>query len=408
MRAGRRSLVTAALTTALASVGAAPAVADITPTRDAMALARAIADDPTLPVGAEFTVLPPNGNPAAVSTTALGEFPTSGASYGVLSTGDATVAAGPNRAGDTGTENGGTPLRGARDVTTLRIDFDVPTTASCVSLRFRFYSEEFPEYVGARFNDAFIVELDESTWDASGTASPTIRAPRNIAYDTRGNLISVNGAGPASVSRSLASGSTYDAATQRLRASVPVTPGRHSLFLTIFDQGDQLFDSTVLLDRLSLSNLTPCVPGAAADVSEGTPAGAVTLPNGQVSIPAANVFAPAHLLVDRIAFRPERLRSRRPVTATVRVRDTRDFLVRGAKVTVKAVPGYLLQGRPTARTGQDGEAVIQLRPSRRLRLVNGGRLNLYVCVTKPGGREDEGVSSCRLVQQKLSAPRRPA
>jgi hypothetical protein len=291
-------------------------------------------------------------------------------------------------------------------VTTLRIDFDVPATASCLSIRFRFYSEEFPEYVGARYNDAFIAELDESTWDASGTASPTIRAPRNFAFDTRSNLISVNGAGPASVSRSMASGSTYDAATQRLRASTPVTPGRHSLYLTIFDQGDQLFDSAVLLDRLTLSNLNPCVPGAAADLSAGTPFGALTLPNGQVSVPAATIFAPAHLLVDRISFRPERLRSRNPVTATVRIRDSRDFLVRGAKVTIKAVPGYLLRGRPSGRTGQDGEAVIRLLPSRRLRLVNGGRLNLYVCVTKPGGLEDAGVSSCRLVQQKLSEPRR--
>ena len=406
MRRRRRSVLTAATTAALTFVAAAPAVAAITPTRDATAIARAIADDPTLPVSAAFTALPPNGNPAAISTTPLGEFPTSGASYGILSTGDTTVAANPNGSGDTGTENGGTVLRGARDVTTLRIDFDVPATAGCLSLRFRFYSEEFPEYVGARYNDAFIAELDASTWDASGTASPTIRAPRNFAFDTRSNQISVNGAGPASVSRSLASGSTYDGATQRLRASTPITPGRHSLFLTIFDQGDRLFDSSVLLDRLSLSNLTPCVPGAAADVSEGTPPGSITLPNGQVSIPAANVFAPAHLLVDRIAFRPERLRSRASVTATVRIRDSRDFLVRGAKVTIKAVPGYLLQGRPSARTAQDGEAVIRLRPSRRLRLVNGGRLNLYVCVTKPGGREDEGVSSCRLVQQKLTAPRR--
>jgi len=405
MRRSRRSVLVAATTAALSCAGAAPAAAAITPTRDASALAQVIADDPTLPVSAAFTALPPRGNPAAVSTTALGEFPSSGGSYGILSTGDATVAANPNGSPETGTENGGVLTRGARDVTTLRIDFDVPVTKSCLSLRFRFYSEEFPEYVGARYNDAFIAELDESTWDAAGTVNPTINAPRNFAFDTRRNQISVNGAGPASVSRSLASGSTYDGATQRLRASTPVSPGRHSLYLTIFDQGDPLFDSAVLLDRLELSNLNPCVPGAAADLSAGTPAGFVTLPNGQVSIPAANVFAPAQLLIDRIGFRPERLRSRAPVTATVRVRDSRDYLVRGAKVTVKAVPGYLLQGRPSGRTGQNGEAVIVLRPSRRLQLVNGGRLNLYVCVSKPGGLEDAGVSSCRLVQQKLTAPR---
>jgi protein-disulfide isomerase len=112
MRRRRRSVLTAAATAVLACVGAAPAAAAITPTRDATAIARAIADDPTLPVSAEFTTLPPNGNPAAISTTPLGEFPTSGDSYGILSTGDATVAANPNGSGETGSENGGPPLRG--------------------------------------------------------------------------------------------------------------------------------------------------------------------------------------------------------------------------------------------------------------------------------------------------------
>ncbi len=405
MRGSVRAVLVVAATGCLISAATGVARAEVTPTRDPLAAATALADDPTLVASAAFTALPPQGNPVAVSTTALGEFPTSGDSYTMLSTGDTTVATTPNRAPNTGNDNGGVPLRGARDVTTLRVDVDVPMTASCLSIRFRFYSEEFPEYVGEIYNDAFIAELGESSWDASGTANPTIRAPRNFAFDTRGNPISVNAVGPVSVSRSQASGSTYDAATQRLRASTPVTPGRHSLYHTIFDQGDRLFDSTVLIDRLELSNLRPCVPGAAADLSQGTPVGAITLPNGQVSVPAANVFAPAHFRVDDVDFAPERLRSYRPVTATVRVRETRDYLVRGARVTVKAVPGYLLRGRPTGRTGRNGEAVIRLFPSRRLRLVNGGRLNLYVCATKVGASEVADVSACRLVQLKLSAPR---
>ena len=405
MRGTVRTVLVLATTGCVAAGAPALARAEVTPTRDAVAAARALADDPTLVTSAAFTALPPSGSPAAVSTTALGEFPTSGSSYTILSTGNAAVATSPNRAPDTSSDNGGAPMRGARDVTTLRVDFDVPTTASCLSIRFRFYSEEFPEYVGAIYNDAFIAELDASTWDASGTTRPAIRAPRNFAFDTRGNPISVNSVGPVSVSRSQASGSTYDAATQRLRASTPITPGPHSLYLTIFDQGDRAYDSTVLIDRLTLSNLTPCAAGAAADLSQGTPVGAITLPNGQVSVPAANVFSPAHFRVDNVDFRPERLRSYRPVTVRVRVRETRDYLVRGANVTVKAVPGYLLRGRPTGRTARNGEAVIRLYPSRRLRLVNGGRLNLYVCATKLGASEVADVSACRLVQLKLSEPR---
>ncbi len=61
-----------------------------------------------------------------------------------------------------------------------------------------------------------------------------------------------------------ATGTTYDGGTPLLRARTPVSPGAHSLFLSIFDQGDHILDSAVFLDNLSLSTVPPsiCTPGA--------------------------------------------------------------------------------------------------------------------------------------------------
>jgi hypothetical protein len=59
-------------------------------------------------------------------------------------------------------------------------------------------------------------------------------------------------------------GTTYDGATPLLAASTPVTSGAHSLYLSIFDQGDDIYDSAVFLDnvRFSLRPAGTCVAGA--------------------------------------------------------------------------------------------------------------------------------------------------
>ena len=54
----------------------------------------------------------------------------------------------------------------------------------------------------------------------------------------------------AKMCRAAAKGTTYDAATGKLRASTPVKPGYHLLYLSLFDQGDRQWDSAVFIDRL--------------------------------------------------------------------------------------------------------------------------------------------------------------
>ncbi len=60
-----------------------------------------------------------------------------------------------------------------------------------------------------------------------------------------------------------ANGTTYGGATPILRASTPITPGVHSLFLSIFDQGDRGYDSAAFVDNLTINHQAPCHSGIA-------------------------------------------------------------------------------------------------------------------------------------------------
>jgi hypothetical protein len=214
-------------------------------------------------VQAKFVTVPPGNDPVATTTRSIAGFPRKGESFAILSTGCAHLAIRKNYGGATGCKDGGAKIRGARDVTIWRIRVTVPRGANCLSFRFKFLSEEFPEFVGSEYNDAFIAELGHSpTWDASGNQSPTITAPDDFATTRKGkNIISVNATGVAEVSRAAAKGATYDAATGKLRASTPVKPGHRLLYLSLFDQGDRQWDSAVFIDRLLIRHSNNCKSG---------------------------------------------------------------------------------------------------------------------------------------------------
>lgn len=260
-------LATAAALAGTVIVGFAPPSSAITEAgATPLQLATALAADPGVISGASYVTVPPQGTPNAVMTTPLAGFPTSGASYTLLTTGNAALADQPNTSPSSGASLGGANIRGNTDydVTVLKVDLNVPLNTNClVGVDFRFLSEEYPEYVGTPFNDAFIAELDKSTWTTSGSS---INAPDNFAFDPQGNPITINAAGVTSISAEQAAGTTYDGATPLLTAAVPITPGLHALYLSIFDQGDQVLDSAVMLDNLRLGTVanvaTDCKPGA--------------------------------------------------------------------------------------------------------------------------------------------------
>jgi hypothetical protein len=382
-----------AVALAVGASGAAQAV--ITPTTDALAFARAIADRPSEVVGAAFETRPPRTG-AAISTTRLGQFPTSGPSFGLLSTGDPRNASAPNSSPGTGTELLNS-ARGVEDVTVLRIDLNAPASARCLSVRFRYYSEEFPEFVGDFFNDAFIAELDRSTWNVPA-GGPGVSAIDNFAFDVQGRPLAVNSVGPTSAAAARAADTTYDAGTRRLRASIPITPGRHSLYLSIFDQGDRIFDSTAAIDRLTLDQLNPCTRGAVVDVAPGQPAGAISLSNGRVSIPAESLFGTAGRLVVRdVSYRPNPIREPQRVTLTGTVRDTRGFVVRGARVKVLTLPGRFFGSVGEVRSRRDGRFSVALRPTPAFE-ARGDEIWAYLRVRKPGGTPDDRSTGVRLVR----------
>ena len=237
---------------------------EITRVRDiAFDIARAMIEDESWLAGASFDTIPPLGNPNMVGTSALGGFPRHGPTHGILTSGDAELADDPNNSTGSGAGIGGSNVRGDSDfdVTVLKVDLNVPAEMNCVSVNFRFLSEEFPEFVGQDFNDAFIAEVGSSTWTTSGS---TITAPDNFAFDPANNPISINAAGFTGMTSAQAAGTTYDGATPLLSASQEIGTGARSIYLSIFDQGDGVFDSAVQLDRLRLSNVPPesCNPGA--------------------------------------------------------------------------------------------------------------------------------------------------
>jgi hypothetical protein len=262
----KRHLAACAVLSIACGVVAPTATASIAPvkrtSKGATALARAIAAKPRQVKRALWSVVPPRGVPGAVATTPLAHFPRTGKTYGIMSTGDARLAARKNKSASTGRAGLGPLIRGARDVSILRIYVRVPKNATCLSVRFRFLSEEYPEFVHDIYNDSFIAELDRSSWDASGSDDPTVTSPNNIAQTPAGFPIRVNSTGDTAVSPKRSRGTTYDAATRLLRASTTVTPGVHTHYLTIFDQGDRQFDSAVFLDRLTIDRRHPCTSGA--------------------------------------------------------------------------------------------------------------------------------------------------
>ena len=70
-------------------------------------------------------------------------------------------------------------------------------------------------------------------------------------------------------------GTTYDGATPILSAATPISPGPHKLYLSIFDQGDPVYDSAVMVDNIRFARVSDVAarlpPGAElADASAST------------------------------------------------------------------------------------------------------------------------------------------
>jgi hypothetical protein len=236
--------------------------------------------------GATLDVAPPSATfPDASADSALSGFPTAGNSFTILTTGDSSLADQPNDSESAGASVGynSTNRGDANDPTTLGVSFNVPAGSNCLNFDYKFFSEEFPEFVGSTFNDRFIAELDQTNWVAAGASSTS-----PLDFAAKGTQVSINSIGPTAVSSANATGTTYDSASALVTTKTPVTPGAHTLYMSIFDASDHIYDSAVFVDNLRFTNeeKVKCQP---PDIFGG--AVGVDLPNtakyknGKVTLP---------------------------------------------------------------------------------------------------------------------------
>lgn len=149
----------------------------------------------------------------------------------------------------------------AYDGVALELEIRAPSNAYGFSFDFDFYTYEYPQYVCSRYNDFFVALLD--------SRHPSTPANKDISFDKRGNPVSVNNAFVEVCSPGVAGGKTFDcplgrselegtgfdtsansAATGWLRTHAQIVPGEtFKLRLAVWDMGDEVLDSTVLLDN---------------------------------------------------------------------------------------------------------------------------------------------------------------
>jgi hypothetical protein len=226
---------------------------------------------------------------------ALAGFPTNGETYGILSSGDVnTVGANLTNEEESTSfafESEFTELLaperglGANDWTVLKLNVNVPAPDNCLALDYRFLSEEFPEFVGSQYNDAFIAEVDGSSWLVEEGGA--LVRPGDFAASPAGEPISINGVGETAVNEIEAGGTYFDAATGLITTKIPVTAGPHSVYLSIFDASDQIYDSAVFLDNLRFVNESPetCRPPLGKELAIPAPP-----PIGSPPPPPSNEF----------------------------------------------------------------------------------------------------------------------
>jgi len=143
-------------------------------------------------------------------------------------------------------------------------------------------------------------------------------------------------------------------------------------------------------ERLSL-------PSAVVQAPSGPP-GAIKLPNGETSIPVTSVPSSERLVVDRVDFSPNVVRSQsEAITVRIKVKDTRGFVVRDALVFIRSTP-LVTAAVAEGHTGQDGWITYMLQPERDFPIRNGYSVQFFVKAHRAGDPPLAGVAAYRLVQ----------
>ena len=195
--------------------------------------------------------------------------PQDGTGLGGLLSGDSAPNPLPNLKGASNCKNNPMAPDTVQDYTEIALEFVAPTNANSFSFDFQFFSGEYPEFVCDMFNDQFLVIVKSDKTYATDT---------NISFDSAMNPITVNSGffsvcddhansnvispmpckQPASTNAGTGyekpGGHTVDnipgGSTGWLTTTAPIQPREHfTLRFIIFDEGDHILDSAVLLDN---------------------------------------------------------------------------------------------------------------------------------------------------------------
>jgi hypothetical protein len=162
----------------------------------------------------------------------------------------------PSKAACPGQTIADTPV--ANDPMALELVIRAPTNAKSIAFDFDFYTYEFPGFICSKYNDFFVTLLY--------SGHPTVPANKNISFDAQKNPVSVNNGFLEVCAPQSAGGKDFacafgegelkgtgfeaHAATGWLQTSSAIVPGEEfTLRFAIWDAGDEVLDSTVLIDN---------------------------------------------------------------------------------------------------------------------------------------------------------------
>lgn len=145
---------------------------------------------------------------------------------------------------------------------------------------------------------------------------------------------------------------------------------------------------------------TTTTPTTTTTTTPSGPAGQIRLSDGSISIPVTSVTPPDRLVIDRVSFSPNPLRSRRGVlTGRFRVSNQANgYRVRDALVYGIALPYGQFRPAAEVTTGTDGYASIRFIPTANLHTGRNSTIQFFLRARKPGDPLLSGVSIRRLVQ----------
>jgi hypothetical protein len=106
-------------------------------------------------------------------------------------------------------------------------------------------------------------------------------------------------------------------------------------------------------------------------------------------------------VISGVQFSPNPIQTRSPIVARFHVSDTRGFSIQGALVYVLGLPYGWTFTSPEEPTDASGWATVTIHPTANMPVGRPGALVMFVRARKPGDNLLAGVSTRRLVQDRI-------